>query len=111
MPTGDPAAQGCVQRLLLPDRLLTRRGGPREANQDAGHVVQAALERVEERAWWDTAECPSLGLLNNLRILFPAPGSGCVLAQVSPICQSKPSPLTRINSLDYALPTVLALPY
>lgn len=78
LPTGDPAAQGCVQRSLLPDRRLTRCGGPREANQDAGHVVQAALERVEETGWRDTAKCPSSGLPCNLRVLFPAPHSGCV---------------------------------
>lgn len=47
--TSYSAAQGCIQRMLSPDGLLTSPGSPWEANHDAGHVVQAALDKVEKR--------------------------------------------------------------
>ena len=47
--TCNSVSQGCIEQYLLPDGLLTRSGSPRKADQEAGHVVQAALEKVEKR--------------------------------------------------------------
>ena len=94
--TCNSASQGCIEQYLLPDGLLTRSGSPRKADQEAGHVVQAALEKVEEREPGGTC------------VRAPAQGSmpWAAVSEHSP-CSSAPFPIWLCTFLES--PTLLPL--
>lgn len=93
--TCNSASQGCIEQYLLPDGLLTRSGSPWKADQEAGHVVQAALEKVEKREPGGTrvrarALCLGQQFPNVPLVLVPPSQSDYAhFSKVPPFCHSK----------------------